>query len=249
CSLKRKRPPRIEIPNVLREIPCSGSDRNDGVSSSAGSGFAALSLKGKKKFMEDAHRAYRFDDEKVFFFGVYDGHGGSKAAEFASENLHVRIMEQISKNNRSKEAAVAMGYLKTDEEFLKQGIGSGACCVTALIHGRNSMVVSNLGDCRAVLCRNGAAEPLTSDHCPSRDDERRRIEDQGGYVEFHRGMWRTHGSLAVSRSIGDSHLKEWGVIAVPDSKLVELNPETEYLLLASDGLWKHVGDQEAVDVV
>lgn len=58
-----------------------------------------------------------------------------------------------------------------------QGMGSGACCVTALVDG-NQLVVSNLGDCRAVLCRNGMAEALTSDHTPTREDERRRIEDK-----------------------------------------------------------------------
>lgn len=59
-----------------------------------------------------------------------------------------------------------------------QGLGSGACCVTALIDGRE-MVVSNLGDCRAVLCMGGgSAEALTTDHRPAQEEERRRIEDK-----------------------------------------------------------------------
>lgn len=58
-----------------------------------------------------------------------------------------------------------------------QGLGSGACCVTALIEGKD-IVVSNLGDCRAVLCRGGIAEALTKDHRAGQEDERRRIEDK-----------------------------------------------------------------------
>lgn len=58
-----------------------------------------------------------------------------------------------------------------------QGFGSGTCCVTALIQGQE-LLVSNLGDCRAVLSRNGIAEGLTRDHCPTREDEQRRIEDK-----------------------------------------------------------------------
>lgn len=58
-----------------------------------------------------------------------------------------------------------------------QGIGSGACCVTALIEGEE-IVVSNVGDCRAVLCRGGVAEVLTRDHRAELEDERRRIEDK-----------------------------------------------------------------------
>lgn len=60
CSLKRKRPPKIEIPNVLREIVV---DRELGECAplkdavcSCGYGVGVFSLKGKKKFMEDAHK-------------------------------------------------------------------------------------------------------------------------------------------------------------------------------------------------
>lgn len=72
------------------------------------------------------------------------------------------------------ERAIGNGYLKTDSELLKEGMDGGASCVTALLRG-GILVVSNAGDCRAVLCRAGKAEALTSDHRPSREDERQRI--------------------------------------------------------------------------
>lgn len=62
---------------------------------------------------------------------------------------------------------------------------------------------------------------------------------QGGYVEIHRGAWRVHGILSVSRSIGDAHLKDW-VLAEPDTKTLNLARDMEYLILASDGLWEEV---------
>ncbi|XP_073145306.1 probable protein phosphatase 2C 14 [Henckelia pumila] len=255
CSLKRKRPPKIEIPNVSREISadiseCSGArGGGDGAVCFSDSGVAVFSVKGKKKFMEDAHKIVSSLNDKKGFFGVYDGHGGSRAAEFVAENLHLKIFEMLenSSGKNAKFEAIKAGYLSTDEEFLKQDLSSGACCVTALIDGEE-MVISNLGDCRAVLCRGGIAEVLTTDHTPAREDERRRIEDKGGYVTFHRGSWRVHGMLAVSRSIGDAHLKNW-VVAEPDTKVASLSPDMEYLILASDGLWEEVGSQEAVDVV
>lgn len=58
-----------------------------------------------------------------------------------------------------------------------QGLGSGTCCVTALIEGQE-VVISNLGDCRAVLCRGGVAEALTKDHKAEQEDERKRIEHE-----------------------------------------------------------------------
>lgn len=112
-------------------------------------------------------------------FGVFDGHGGAKAAEFAARNLGKNIMHEVvalsSKDGGGVEAAVREGYLTTDEEFVKQNVKGGACCVTALIHQGN-LVVSNAGDCRAVMSRGGVAEALTVDHRPSREDERERVE-------------------------------------------------------------------------
>ncbi|KAH6771234.1 hypothetical protein C2S52_016037 [Perilla frutescens var. hirtella] len=256
-SLKRKRPPKINIPNVLREISADVfkgraaaaqmQQSDDGECFSA-CGVGVSSLKGKKKFMEDSHKIFPSSNGNKEFFGVYDGHGGSKAAEFVAGNLHLKILEMLeTSSGREKEKAIKEGYLKTDEEFLKQGLSSGVCCVTALIEGKE-MVVSNLGDCRAVLCRDGIAEAITTDHTPEREDERRRIEANGGYVEIHRGTWRVHGTLAVSRSIGDAHLKDW-VMAVPDTKIIHLTSDMEYLVLASDGLWEEVSNQEAVDIV
>lgn len=60
-------------------------------------------------------------------------------------------------------------------------MGSGVCCVTALIEGKE-IIISNLGDCRAVLCGSGVAEALTRDHRAEREDERKRIEDKVHHI-------------------------------------------------------------------
>lgn len=110
------------------------------------------------------------------FFGVFDGHGGSKAAEFAADNLEKNVLaELVRRDGDDIEEAVKHGYLNTDTDFLKEDFRGGSCCVTALIRNGN-LVVSNAGDCRAVMSRGGTAEALTSDHRPSREDERERIE-------------------------------------------------------------------------
>ena len=110
------------------------------------------------------------------FFGVFDGHGGVKAAEFAAQNLNKNIMAEIVRKDKDGiEEAVKQGYLKTDSEFLEQEIHGGSCCVTALIT-KGDLIVSNAGDCRAVLSCGGVAEALTTEHTPSRQDEKDRIE-------------------------------------------------------------------------
>ncbi|KAF8397261.1 hypothetical protein HHK36_016171 [Tetracentron sinense] len=211
--------------------------------------FSVYCKRGRREVMEDRYSAVvdLHGDPKQAFFGVFDGHGGTKAAEFASKNMGKNIIEEVSRRGEEKiEDAVKHGYLTTDSEFLKEDCPGGTCCVTALIR-KGDLVVSNAGDCRAVMSRRGIAEALTSDHRPSREDEKDRIEALGGCVVCFYGVWRLQGFLAVSRGIGDGHYKNW-VTADPETKILRNEPECEFLILASDGLWDKVSNQEAVDI-
>jgi len=137
-----------------------------------------------------------------------------------------------------------MGYLKTDE-FLKRGESGGTCCVIALLR-KGRLVVSNIGDCHVVLSRAGKAEVLTSDHRASQEDEKQRIENLGGFVVNYHGTWRVQGSLAVSRGNWDGHLKQW-VVADRETRTLLVDHQCEFLILASDGLWGKIDNQDAVD--
>ncbi|KAE8656868.1 putative protein phosphatase 2C 25 [Hibiscus syriacus] len=251
--LKRKRPTRLDIPAATTALrfgvpttPCEVVREVE----REGYGYSVYCKRGRREAMEDRFAASvkLQGDSKQAFFGVFDGHGGVKAAEFAAQMLGKNILDEVvrRRDETNEREAVKAGYLRTDTEFLKENVTGGSCCVTALIKNGN-LVVSNAGDCRAVLSRDGAAEALTSDHRPSREDERNRIETCGGYVDLCRGVWRVQGSLAVSRGIGDNHLKQW-VIAEPETKIVSIKPDYEFLILASDGLWDKVSNQEAVDI-
>ncbi|CAK7330541.1 unnamed protein product [Dovyalis caffra] len=249
--LKRKRPTRLDIPVVMgfggglatpRAVEEAELERE-------GYGYSVYCKRGRREAMEDRFSAIvdLEGDAKQAFFGIFDGHGGAKAAEFAAGNLDKNILDEVvRKDEKEIKDAVKLGYLNTDAQFLKENIRGGSCCVTALIR-KGDLIVSNAGDCRAVVSRGGVAEALTADHRPSREDEKDRIESMGGYVDLIHGTWRIQGSLAVSRGIGDPHLKQW-VIAEPDTEIVRIKPEHEFLILASDGLWDKVGNQEAVDI-
>lgn len=87
-------------------------------------------MQGWRISMEDAHTAVldlkREDgksapDDKVSFFAVYDGHGGSKAAIFAGQNLHNIVARQAAFEKGDYEQALKDGFLSTDRAIL-QGI-------------------------------------------------------------------------------------------------------------------------------
>ncbi|CAN7115239.1 unnamed protein product [Brassica rapa subsp. narinosa] len=250
--LKRKRPTRLDIPIGTTGFVAPATPREEGREvEREGDGYSVYCKRGRREAMEDRFSAVTNlqGDRKHAIFGVYDGHGGAKAAEFAAKNLDKNVLEAVAgKNDESEIAdAVKRGYLTTDAAFLNENdVKGGSCCVTAMFSDGN-LVVANAGDCRAVMSVGGVAEALSYDHRPSRDDERTRIETTGGYVDTFRGVWRVEGSLAVSRGIGDAHLKKW-VIAEPETKTLRIEQDHEFLILASDGLWDKVSNQEAVDI-
>ncbi|XP_042488452.1 probable protein phosphatase 2C 6 [Macadamia integrifolia] len=121
----------------------------------------------------------------------------------------------------------------------------GSTAVVAVICSSH-IIVANCGDSRAVLCRGKEAVALSVDHKPNREDEFARIESAGGKVIQWNG-YRVFGVLAMSRSIGDRYLKPW-IIPEPEVKFVPRVKEDECLILASDGLWDVMTNEEVCEV-
>ncbi|KAF8738074.1 hypothetical protein AX14_012048 [Amanita brunnescens Koide BX004] len=109
---------------------------------------------------------------------------------------------------------------------------------------RRVLYVANAGDARGVLCRDGQAVRLTYDHKGSDRQEAKRIMDAGGFVM----SGRVNGVLAVTRSLGDPSMKEF-VVGAPYTTKTVLGEQDEFLVLACDGLWDVVSDQNAVELV
>jgi protein phosphatase PTC1 len=96
---------------------------------------------------------------------------------------------------------------------------------------RRVLYVANAGDARGVLCRKGRALRLTYDHKGTDKQEAKRILDSGGFVM----SGRVNGVLAVTRSLGDSSMKEF-VVGAPYTTETELTEDDEMLILACDGV-------------
>ncbi|KAH9986537.1 phosphatase 2C-like domain-containing protein [Russula compacta] len=109
---------------------------------------------------------------------------------------------------------------------------------------RRVLYVANAGDARGVLCRKGRALRLTYDHKGTDKQEAKRIMDSGGFVL----SGRVNGVLAVTRSLGDSSMKEF-VVGAPYTTETELTDDDEMLILACDGIWDVLDDQVACQLV
>mmetsp|Transcript_14692 Transcript_14692/g.36607 ORF Transcript_14692/g.36607 Transcript_14692/m.36607 type:complete len:289 (-) Transcript_14692:520-1386(-) len=227
----------------------SGGDvRPDG---RASYGFSLL--RGKRPNMEDFHSAMFKKDprisEVIGLFGIFDGHGGPNAADFVRTNLFTNLLSNVSFLSDPAKAMVE-AYESTDAQYLKQDAASnredGCTAVTAVLLGTR-LFIANVGDSRAVLCRAGKAVALSVDHKPNSKEERTRIENAGGVVVWA-GTWRVGGVLAVSRAFGDRPLKRF-VISTPELCEEQLTPDDEFIILASDGLWDVLSNQDATGLI
>ncbi|CAI5495602.1 unnamed protein product [Closterium sp. Naga37s-1] len=256
---KRQRPPTIDIPRkgCFTSSPAgtpdsAAEDALDGVVEVAESGacFAVACKRGRKAVMEDTYQALMgfAERESDAFFGVFDGHGGTAAAKFAAAELASHVARAAARTGgQASAAAVVEGYLETDRRFLDQNVASGTSCLTCwATPGR--LLLAHAGDCKAVLVKGGRAVALTEDHRASREDEQARITALGGFVDTATGMPRVQGILAVTRGMGDAHLKSF-ITPQPDVAQVRVGADCSALILASDGLWDVVAPQDAADVV
>ncbi|XP_021774283.1 probable protein phosphatase 2C 42 [Chenopodium quinoa] len=154
----------------------------------------------------------------------------------------------------------------------------GSCCLVGVI-SQHTLFVANLGDSRAVLGRKNArtggvdAVQLTSEHNANEEAVRRELRDlhpdDPQIVMLKHGVWRVKGIIQVSRSIGDVYMKHAQynrepinakfrlsepihmpiLTAIPSIVSHHLQPNDSFLIFASDGLWEHMSNETAVDIV
>ncbi|KAG9449104.1 hypothetical protein H6P81_009069 [Aristolochia fimbriata] len=190
----------------------------------------------------------------VHFFGVYDGHGGSQVARFCAERMHEVVAGEwvmggdVEGWRRRWEEAFTNAFGRVDNDVAGESIAPdmvGSTAVTVVVSSCQ-IIASNCGDSRAVLCRGSQTIPLTIDHKPDREGELARIEENGGKVINWNGP-RVLGVLAMSRSIGDHYLRPW-IIPVPEITFTTRTEEDECLIVASDGLWDVMSNEEVGEV-
>ncbi|KAG6917808.1 hypothetical protein DXG01_000868 [Tephrocybe rancida] len=113
---------------------------------------------------------------------------------------------------------------------------------------RRVLYCANAGDSRIVLSRGGTAKRMTYDHKASDAVEKERVRGLKGV--FWRG--RVLGQLNITRSLGDHESQQgWSikkfVVGTPHTEREVLEEDDDFFIMACDGLWDVVTDQEAVD--
>nr|CBN81587.1 Protein phosphatase 1B [Dicentrarchus labrax] len=230
--------------------------------------YGLSSMQGWRVEMEDAHTAvvglpHGLADWS--FFAVYDGHAGSRVANYCSGHLLEHILSggaDFSSGPGSVEGVkdgIRSGFLNIDEYMrsfsdLRQGLDRSGSTAVCVLLSPTHLYFINCGDSRAVLSRDTKVGFSTQDHKPCNPREKERIQNAGGSVMIQ----RVNGSLAVSRALGDYDYKCVDGKG-PTEQLVSPEPEVcvleraaegdEFVVLACDGIWDVMSNEELCEFV
>uniref|UniRef100_A0A0E0CGX6 protein-serine/threonine phosphatase n=1 Tax=Oryza meridionalis TaxID=40149 RepID=A0A0E0CGX6_9ORYZ len=234
--------------------------------------YASSAMQGYRSTMEDAHATIENLDAptNTSFFGVYDGHGGSAVARMDEMLRNQAASKELTEYGSGNEYWRTAGRSWLRCAPCVQGpvycgpLAEGCTACVVLIRN-TQIVVGNAGDARCVISRNGQAIALSNDHKPNFPEETQRIVAAGGSVSFSRGSHRVNNGIAVSRAIGIAYMFVGGDLSYknnkklrPEQQLLTCSPEiradqltdnTEFLVIACDGVWDVLANQAVVDFV
>ena len=177
--------------------------------------------------------------------------------------LHPSIIKRCIENAFVQTNSKLSNNASIDTNF------SGSTCVSLVI-ANECIYTANVGDSRAIVCKhhciNGnsiwESESITRDHKASEVDESKRIERFGGRIEQYKDehgvyigpkrVWLKNDpvpGLAMTRSFGDQIASSVGVVSDPEIKERTLKEEDKVVVIASDGLWEYVTNEQVCDIV
>lgn len=216
------------IPAYLREIITDEGEttlQRKVIPANDALGFAEM--KGFRPTQEDAIIAYSGLQCGANIFAVLDGHGGSKASNFAA----YKIVDEIKKETEVNEGTLRKIIKFTGAEILKEGYPDGSTMALAVVQ-QKKLISALLGDSRTiVISESGEVRFHTIDHKPESREEFERVRDMGGFIMKR----RIGNNLAVARSLGDSDV--FGVGHDPEIRTYDIKEDDKWLIICCDGVY------------
>uniref|UniRef100_A0A8C0FRD2 protein-serine/threonine phosphatase n=1 Tax=Bubo bubo TaxID=30461 RepID=A0A8C0FRD2_BUBBB len=228
---------------------------DEAVTSSTGEAGPSCSSTGKpqrttkSKFFEDSEdESDEVEEEEEDSEECSEDEDGYSSEE--AENEDDEDDTEEAEEDEDEEEEMLLPGMEGKEE---PGSDSGTTAVVALIRGKQ-LIVANAGDSRCVVSEGGKAVDMSYDHKPEDEVELARIKNAGGKVTMD---GRVNGGLNLSRAIGDHFYKrnknlppeEQMISALPDIKVLTINDDHDFMVIACDGIWNVMSSQEVVDFI
>jgi len=233
---------------IISNIKCHEYFRQTNTSPVTSYGYSQNQNASHRSYMEDEGRVIENlngDPNKILFL-LFDGHGGGQVSKFLQEHFHEYIKKMLPFND------YFLGFTKLfrviDEDVKKLNCPNTGATGTAVFIEKDkdsnirTLYCANVGDSRCVLVNKKGTMRMSYDDRVADQKESQRIMNSGGIIF----QGRVYGQLMLSRSFGDWSLKTYGVIVDPHVTKIVLNEDDLYCVIASDGIWDVIKDEDCM---
>ena len=222
--------------------------------------------------------------EHISFFAIFDGHYSPVISKYLAKELLNSILDADKvlfdtlahkssaqtpltiEQGKDFKNAIKKGFLNIDQKMrnlpeikdkseLESGSAALACFITP-----NNIIIANCGDSRAP-CMDNEYEifKATKQHKPDNLEDRVRIEDEGGIVEYGDKddlllikPPKGYPCVSMARSFGDYLLKtnqekapfKQLISPEPDVYVLPRSQKDRFLILANARVWDLIEDEE-----
>ncbi|CAN8068291.1 unnamed protein product [Agarophyton chilense] len=217
--------------------------------------------------------------QHALFVGVYDGHGayGRAVSQLVRDQVPQIVRDELRRAGESRSRNADDGRRSVVHAFTKafsdaetslrvcspqiDHAFSGTTATCILMHAEQ-LYVAWAGDSRAVVATTEGntlrAVDVSWDQKPNRVDEKKRVRLAGARVTRWKKnvgpqrVWLPNEwlpGLAMTRSIGDTVLSQYGVTTTPEVTVTRLGEREQFVVVASDGVWEFMSSADVVQLV
>jgi serine/threonine protein phosphatase PrpC len=170
---------------------------------------------------------------------VFDGHGSRLSMEYCRDNVHDVLAAALTEFQGDITKAFEETFAKLDAALPEIGADTGTTatvCLARIEEGQQVVYTANVGDSTSYIVGVTESRKTATVHTGRTQKELSRVMKSGGRIR----NGRVEGMLAVTRALGDFHMKSHGVISIPSVDRQVILPGDKYLVVASDGIWDKI---------
>ncbi|XP_062109349.1 putative protein phosphatase 2C-like protein 44 [Humulus lupulus] len=178
----------------------------------------------------------QFDQLELWFFGVSDARIGDGVNNYIQSHFLDKKPKEIRRRSKETMKKAYVGVRAKIREIQKAEERAKAGSVSVMVINGEKLVIGNIGEYKAVVCRDGVARYMSAKHkhfsSPKRHWSRRFLSVR---------MLSCHsGNTASTMQSKASELLVGGE---------RVDSDTEFVILASSGIWEAMKPQEAVNLI
>ncbi|GMN53385.1 hypothetical protein TIFTF001_022515 [Ficus carica] len=179
----------------------------------------------------------QFGELELWYFGVSDARIGDGVSKYLQTHFFDKKPKETQIRRKGKETMrkAYLGVRAKIRETQKAEETSNAGSVSVMVINGEKLVIANMGDYRAVMCKNGVARHINGKR------------QQPGKKNWSRRLVSVRMLGCQANNIKNNTTQSKGSELLVGAERVDSDPE--FVILASAGIWEVMKTQEAVNLI